>query len=67
MSSQQKTALYFVFAVSYLAVALGAMRTYSSYRLFFKTYDITWVAGDIWLWYVPTELSTSSHGSSDEI
>jgi hypothetical protein len=54
MSSQQKIALYFVFAVSYLAVALGAMRTYSSYRLFFETYDVTWVAGDIWLWYVTT-------------
>jgi hypothetical protein len=52
MHLRQKIALYSVFAVSYAAVALGAIRTYSSYHLFFQTYDVTWAACDVWLWYV---------------
>jgi hypothetical protein len=50
MRARQKVALYSVFAVSYVVVAIGALRTYSSYRLFFETYDVTWAAGDVWLW-----------------
>jgi hypothetical protein len=50
MHARQKVALYSVFAVSYVVVAIGALRTYSSYRLFFETYDVTWAAGDVWLW-----------------
>jgi hypothetical protein len=52
MNLRKKVALYCVFAVSYVVVAFGALRTYSSYRLFFQTYDVTWTACDIWLWYV---------------
>jgi hypothetical protein len=52
MPTRQKLALFSVFAVSYVAVALGALRAYSSYRLFFETYDVTWAACDVWLWYV---------------
>ncbi|KAF2025555.1 hypothetical protein EK21DRAFT_76162, partial [Setomelanomma holmii] len=40
MPLRQKVALYSVFAVSYVVVALGAVRTYSCYYLFFDTYDI---------------------------
>ncbi|KAH7085478.1 hypothetical protein BKA63DRAFT_18643 [Paraphoma chrysanthemicola] len=50
MRLRQKIALYSVFAVSYLAVVLGALRTYSCYHLFFQTYDVTWAACDVWLW-----------------
>ncbi|KAF2831694.1 hypothetical protein CC86DRAFT_274269, partial [Ophiobolus disseminans] len=50
MPLRQKIALYSVFAISYSAVALGALRTYTSYRLFFETYDVTWAACDVWLW-----------------
>jgi hypothetical protein len=50
LSQRQKLALYTVFAVSYLAVVVGALRTYASYHLFFETYDVTWAACDIWLW-----------------
>ncbi|KAH4057468.1 hypothetical protein HBH64_059660 [Parastagonospora nodorum] len=50
MNLRKKIALYCVFAVSYVVVAFGALRTYSSYRLFFQTYDVTWTACDIWLW-----------------
>jgi hypothetical protein len=50
MHIRKKIALYGVFAVSYVVVALGALRTYSSYKLFFMTYDVTWAACDVWLW-----------------
>ncbi|KAJ4363637.1 hypothetical protein N0V83_009933 [Neocucurbitaria cava] len=49
MPFRQKLALYGIFAISYTAVVIGALRTYSVYRLFFQTYDITWVASDAWL------------------
>lgn len=47
---RQKIALYSIFALGYTSVAVGAMRTYQAYRLFFTTYDVTWVASDAWLW-----------------
>jgi hypothetical protein len=50
MPLRQKIALYSIFALGYTSVAVGAMRTYQGYRLFFTTYDVTWVASDIWLW-----------------
>lgn len=50
MPLRQRIALYSIFALGYTSVALGAMRTYQGYRLFFTTYDVTWVASDIWLW-----------------
>ena len=46
---RQKVALYGVFGVGYLTVGIGAMRTYTGYRIFFQTYDVTWVASDTWL------------------
>jgi hypothetical protein len=50
MRFRQKVGLYCVFTISYAVVAMGALRTYSSYRLFFETYDVTWAACDVWLW-----------------
>lgn len=50
MPLRQKIALYSIFALGYTSVAVGAMRTYQGYRLFFTTYDVTWVASDIWFW-----------------
>ncbi|CAO2651656.1 Nn.00g042260.m01.CDS01 [Neocucurbitaria sp. VM-36] len=50
MPFRQKLALYGLFAISYTTVAIGAMRTYTGYRIFFQTYDITWVSSDTWLW-----------------
>jgi hypothetical protein len=50
MPNRQKFALYGIFAVGYSTVAIGAMRTYSGYRIFFQTYDVTWAASDTWLW-----------------
>lgn len=47
---RQKVVLCAIFALGYSTVAVGAMRTYQGYRLFFTTYDVTWVASDIWLW-----------------
>ncbi|KAH7371591.1 hypothetical protein BKA66DRAFT_590975 [Pyrenochaeta sp. MPI-SDFR-AT-0127] len=50
MPFRQKLALYSVFAVSYFVVAVGAIRTYNCYHLFFETYDVTWIAGDVFFW-----------------
>ena len=50
MPLRPKIALYSIFALGYTSVAVGAMRTYQGYRLFFTTYDVTWIASDIWLW-----------------
>ncbi|KAF9700510.1 hypothetical protein EKO04_001498 [Ascochyta lentis] len=50
MRTRQKIALYSVFAVSYSAAALGTLRTITSYRSFFVTYDTTWTGCDVWLW-----------------
>lgn len=52
MHKRKKIALYCVFAVSYIVVILGVLRTHASYHLFYETYDVTWAACDIWLWYV---------------
>ncbi|KAJ4342328.1 hypothetical protein N0V95_006978 [Ascochyta clinopodiicola] len=50
MPIRQKIALYSIFALGYSSVIIGAMRTYTCYRIFFQTYDITWFGSDIWLW-----------------
>ncbi|KAH7395324.1 hypothetical protein DE146DRAFT_615183 [Phaeosphaeria sp. MPI-PUGE-AT-0046c] len=50
MDKRKKIALYCVFAVSYIVVILGVLRTHASYHLFYETYDVTWAACDIWLW-----------------
>jgi hypothetical protein len=46
---RQKIALYAIFLVSYSTVAIGALRTWTTYRIYFKTYDVTWVANDTFL------------------
>jgi hypothetical protein len=43
---RQKVALYAIFAISYSTVALGALRTWTTYRIYFQTYDVTWHAND---------------------
>jgi hypothetical protein len=47
---RQKVALYSIFAISYSTVGIGAMRTYTTWRIYFETYDITWVAYDTFFW-----------------
>lgn len=46
---RQKVALYAIFAISYSTVALGALRTWTTYRIYFQTYDVTWHANDTFL------------------
>ncbi|KAF2020201.1 hypothetical protein BU24DRAFT_477348 [Aaosphaeria arxii CBS 175.79] len=50
MPFRQKVLLFCIFAIGYGVVALSALRAYASWRIFFSTYDVTWVAGDNWLW-----------------
>ncbi|KAF2475582.1 uncharacterized protein BDR25DRAFT_279724, partial [Lindgomyces ingoldianus] len=47
---RQKIALFGIFAIGYCVVAISAIRTWLSWRIFFETYDVTWAAWDNWLW-----------------
>jgi hypothetical protein len=45
---RQKIALFGIFAIGYGAVAIGALRAYYSWRIFFVTYDVTWETWNAW-------------------
>ena len=47
---RQKIALFGIFAIGYSVVAMGAMRAYYSWHIFFGTYDVTWAGWDNMLW-----------------
>jgi len=47
---RQKIALYSIFAISYTTIALGAMRTYATYQVFFETYDVMWATSHTFFW-----------------
>ncbi|KAJ5038515.1 hypothetical protein J3E72DRAFT_184907 [Bipolaris maydis] len=47
---RQKAALMAIFATAYVAAVFGALRTYSTYVLFFETYDVSWQLWEIWNW-----------------
>jgi hypothetical protein len=49
MPIRQKFALYGIFAIGYTTVAIGAVRTYTTWRIYFETYDVTWIAHDTFL------------------
>lgn len=49
MPLRQKIALYSIFALGHISVAVSAIRTYLDYLLFFTTYNVTWETSDIWL------------------
>jgi hypothetical protein len=52
MPIRQKVALYGIFAISYSTVAIGCLRSYSTYKIYFETYDVTWISGDSFLYAV---------------
>lgn len=47
---RQKVALMAIFATAYAVAAFGAMRVYSTYVLFYETYDVSWQLWEIWNW-----------------
>ncbi|KAL1610059.1 hypothetical protein SLS60_001724 [Paraconiothyrium brasiliense] len=47
---RQKIALFGIFAIGYGVVAIGALRSYFSWQIFFETYDVTWVSWHVWTW-----------------
>jgi hypothetical protein len=49
MPIRQKFALYGIFAIGYSTVAIGAVRTYTTWRIYFESYDVTWIAYDTFL------------------
>ena len=46
---QQKVALFGIFAIGYGVVALGSLRAYYSWQIYYGTYDVTWVTWDLFL------------------
>lgn len=46
---RQKIALFGIFAVGYGVAALGALRAYYSWQIYYSTYDVTWVTWDLFL------------------
>jgi hypothetical protein len=49
MPFRQKVALYGIFTISYTTVIIGALRTWTSYRIYFESYDVTWIANETFL------------------
>jgi hypothetical protein len=49
ITKRQKLALFGIFAIGYGVVALGALRTYYSWRTFYDTYDLTWSSYDMFV------------------
>lgn len=47
---RQKMALFGIFAIGYGVAAIGGLRAYYSWNLFFETYDVTWHAWPNYLW-----------------
>lgn len=46
---RQKIALFGIFAIGYGVAALGAMRAYFSWQIYYETYDVTWATWDLFL------------------
>lgn len=46
---RQKFALFGMFTIGYSGVAVGAVRAYFSWRIFYETYDVTWSTWDLML------------------
>ncbi|KAH6621989.1 hypothetical protein C7974DRAFT_214334 [Boeremia exigua] len=46
---RQKMALFGIFAIGYGVGALGAIRAYYSWQIYFATYDVTWVTWELFL------------------
>lgn len=46
---RQKIALFGIFAIGYGVAALGAMRAYYSWKIYYDTYDVTWYTWDLFL------------------
>ena len=49
---RQKFALYALFALGFLAVAAGTVRTVLLYRLLNSDFDFTWILWETWIWGV---------------
>lgn len=52
MPFRKKAELMAIFATAYGVAAFGALRTYGTWVLFFKTYDVSWQLWEIWNWTI---------------
>lgn len=46
---RQKIALFGIFAIGYGVAALGAMRAYYSWQIYYGTYDVTWSSWNLFI------------------
>lgn len=54
-SLRERIAIYSLFAFSYTTVLVSALRTWNCYRIFYTTFDISWLVSENWT-YVLLEL-----------
>lgn len=47
---RRKVALFIIFATGYGVVAVGALRSYYTWYIFFETYDVTWFTWNSFTW-----------------
>ncbi|KAI2427842.1 hypothetical protein LOZ52_002918 [Ophidiomyces ophidiicola] len=52
MPTREKLSLAAVFGVGFIVCISSIIRAYYYHYVFFKTYDITWLAYDVWMWTV---------------
>ncbi|KAI1962012.1 hypothetical protein LOZ58_003091 [Ophidiomyces ophidiicola] len=52
MPIREKLSLAAVFGVGFIVCISSTIRAYYYHYVFFKTYDITWLAYDVWVWTV---------------
>ncbi|KAF2634356.1 hypothetical protein P280DRAFT_362696, partial [Massarina eburnea CBS 473.64] len=48
--ARQKVALFGIFAIAYGVVAIGVVRVYKGWEIFFSSYDVTWLVWETWNW-----------------
>ncbi|EER26245.1 hypothetical protein D8B26_003399 [Coccidioides posadasii str. Silveira] len=52
MPFREKMSLAAVFGMGFIVCISGMIRIYYYYTIFYRTYDITWVAYEVWIWTV---------------
>ena len=52
LSRRDKVALFSVLTLGYTTVIVSSLRTRIAYRMFYVTYDATWLCRELWLWNI---------------
>ncbi|KIW06340.1 hypothetical protein, variant [Verruconis gallopava] len=52
LPKRQRIALAAIFSVGFFLCITGCLRLYYVHKIYYTTYDVTWVAWDAWIWTV---------------